>query len=286
MADLGHLRAPLAVHLRWVDGLCDEFYAQGDAARRLGMEVPDSMLREKAGPEQLARSQVGFFQVIVLPLLRAWAAATGTSRWLRRVEANHAHWADQSDGGGGGGGSRQGGEGEGEVEVEVEEIAGLPAQLVMETILEAEARSDDEDEPAGSCAGSQASNHFMGASTGRHSASSHTHLASPNRSLRAGSVFASIFALPSAQGGRAAAPGQPQGVRPLMNRVSATAAEQRAPSSAGRGGAGAHSRSLGYSGGTRRASMLVGGGGAGGGQPPTPAAGAPGRAIQFAAEST
>jgi hypothetical protein len=126
VADLGHLRAPRDVHLRWVAGLCEEFYAQGDAERRLGMPVNDLMSRERAAaaPGALAESQVGFFDVIALPLVQHWAKATGARRWLERVNRNYEFWRTQRDTFSGGGAV------EAFVATTVR-IAGLPAQLTI-----------------------------------------------------------------------------------------------------------------------------------------------------------
>ena len=124
VADLGHLRAPREVHLRWVAGLCDEFYTQGDLEQSLGMTVNDLMSRERASaaPGALAESQVGFFDVIALPLVQHWAKATGARRWLERVNRNYEFWRSQRDQHSGGG----------VVDAFVAasvRIAGLPAQL-------------------------------------------------------------------------------------------------------------------------------------------------------------
>ena len=97
VADLGHLRAPLDIHRRWVAGLCSEFYAQGDLERARGMPVNELMSRERAAemPAALAESQVAFFEYLVLPLVQQWARATGAKRWLERVRRNYDFWCTQ-----------------------------------------------------------------------------------------------------------------------------------------------------------------------------------------------
>jgi hypothetical protein len=97
VADLGHLRAPLDIHRRWVAGLCSEFYAQGDLERARGMPVNELMSRERAAemPAALAESQVAFFEYLVLPLIQQWARATGAKRWLERVRRNYEFWCTQ-----------------------------------------------------------------------------------------------------------------------------------------------------------------------------------------------
>jgi hypothetical protein len=123
VADLGHLRAPRDVHLRWVAGLCHEFYQQGDREQSLGMTVNDLMSRERAAaaPGALAESQVGFFDVIALPLVQQWAKATGARRWLERVNRNYEFWRSQRD-------AHSGVEAFAAATVR---IAGLPAQLTI-----------------------------------------------------------------------------------------------------------------------------------------------------------
>jgi len=99
VADLGHLRAQGDIHQRWVGGLCHEFYNQGDIERALGMPVNNLMCRQRAAelPSALAASQVGFFDVIALPLISRWARATGARHWLERVNRNYEFWKAERD---------------------------------------------------------------------------------------------------------------------------------------------------------------------------------------------
>jgi hypothetical protein len=140
VADLGHLRAPQEIHCRWVAGLCDEFYAQGDAERDMGMRVNDLMCRERAAatPCALAESQVCFFDVIALPLVHHWAKATGARRWLERVTRNYEYWRAQRDalagrhiGSSGAYGGASGCTPTADAFVVSARIAGLPAQLTI-----------------------------------------------------------------------------------------------------------------------------------------------------------
>ena len=71
MADIGHLMAAEDVHMKWVEGLTEEFFAQGDDEKRQGLPVSFLMDRDKPG---VSSSQVGFFDFVVLPLFRAWVA--------------------------------------------------------------------------------------------------------------------------------------------------------------------------------------------------------------------
>jgi len=54
-ADLGHLAAPWAVHQRWVAGLEEELFRQGDSEKQLHMLVSPLMDRTKGG---ITKSQV------------------------------------------------------------------------------------------------------------------------------------------------------------------------------------------------------------------------------------
>lgn len=55
-ADVGHLAAPWEVHHRWVSGLEEEFFRQGDKEKSMHMMVSPLMDRCKDG---ITKSQVG-----------------------------------------------------------------------------------------------------------------------------------------------------------------------------------------------------------------------------------
>ncbi len=61
-SDLGHLAAPLSVHLKWVSALEAEFFAQGDEERARGMAISPLCDSTKEG---VTKSQVGFFEFVV-----------------------------------------------------------------------------------------------------------------------------------------------------------------------------------------------------------------------------
>lgn len=54
-ADLGHLAAPWPVHQRWVGGLEEELFRQGDNEKQLHMPISPLMDRSKGG---ITKSQV------------------------------------------------------------------------------------------------------------------------------------------------------------------------------------------------------------------------------------
>ena len=54
-ADLGHLAAPWPVHQKWVAGLEEELFRQGDTEKQLEMPISPLMDRSKGG---ITKSQV------------------------------------------------------------------------------------------------------------------------------------------------------------------------------------------------------------------------------------
>lgn len=55
-ADIGHVTASLPVHLRWVSGLEEEFFKQGDQEKLNSLPVSPLFDRAKQG---VSKSQVG-----------------------------------------------------------------------------------------------------------------------------------------------------------------------------------------------------------------------------------
>ncbi|GFH28550.1 phosphodiesterase, partial [Haematococcus lacustris] len=93
-SDLGHLAAPLPVHLAWVSRLEAEFFAQGDAERAQGLTISPLCDRTKQG---ITKSQVGFFDFVALPLFTNFTARfTAAKPLLRGVMANYLHWQAQA----------------------------------------------------------------------------------------------------------------------------------------------------------------------------------------------
>eukprot|EP00932_Pfiesteria_piscicida_P017553 SRR837773.4432.p1 GENE.SRR837773.4432~~SRR837773.4432.p1 ORF type:complete len:417 (-),score=87.10 SRR837773.4432:166-1350(-) len=95
VADLGHLAMEWPMHLKWVDCLEREFFAQGDMESALGMSVSFLMDRNKPGPSQ---TQVGFYDFMVLPLFRVLVSASSAAEpVLRAAEANREQWKALDD---------------------------------------------------------------------------------------------------------------------------------------------------------------------------------------------
>lgn len=93
MADMGHLALSWTLHLRWVRRLEQEFFLQGDREQSLGMpELSFLMDRSKPGVTQ---SQVGFFDFVVLPMVRSFLAAfPGAGLMVQNMEASGQRWRD------------------------------------------------------------------------------------------------------------------------------------------------------------------------------------------------
>ncbi|KAG2484636.1 hypothetical protein HYH03_016589 [Edaphochlamys debaryana] len=91
VADIGHLGAELAVHKRWLGVLEEEFFRQGDREKALGLPISPLFDRTKQGA---SKSQVGFYDFVALPLVRALAEAfPGAQPMQACFEANYAFWA-------------------------------------------------------------------------------------------------------------------------------------------------------------------------------------------------
>ncbi|KAL3130461.1 hypothetical protein ABBQ38_008282 [Trebouxia sp. C0009 RCD-2024] len=90
-ADIGHLAADVATHKRWAYQLEEEFFRQGDKERELGM--PISPLMDRAHQGGMTRSQLGFLNIVGIPLFKAMAELfEGTQPMLEGVLANYRQW--------------------------------------------------------------------------------------------------------------------------------------------------------------------------------------------------
>lgn len=94
LADLGHLAAHRAVHCRWVALLEEEYFRQGDVERARSMQV--SPLMDRAKGKGVTHSQVGFFELVALPMVRAFTRVLPHSLPMRTaIENNHAYWLQE-----------------------------------------------------------------------------------------------------------------------------------------------------------------------------------------------
>jgi hypothetical protein len=95
VADLSHVAAPTEEHRKWVALLQEEHWRQGDIERGLGMRVSHMMNRQGGG---ITDSQVGFFEIIVLPTFEAFSNCFEGARALHnRARCNYRFWHEQSN---------------------------------------------------------------------------------------------------------------------------------------------------------------------------------------------
>lgn len=91
-ADIGHLTGSLAVHKKWVEQLEQEFFHQGDVERANGMPISPLFDRNHAG---VTRSQVGFFDIVAIPLYSTLAKVfSGTKPLLVYLLRNYRYWVE------------------------------------------------------------------------------------------------------------------------------------------------------------------------------------------------
>lgn len=92
VADLGHCALPMDQHREWISLLETEFFAQGDLERDAGMKISPLMDREQQGPQH-PETQVGFFEVIVIPLFTSFVEAfPDCSPLMEQATANLEYW--------------------------------------------------------------------------------------------------------------------------------------------------------------------------------------------------
>eukprot|EP00753_Platysulcus_tardus_P020283 PLAT7938.3.p1 GENE.PLAT7938.3~~PLAT7938.3.p1 ORF type:complete len:735 (+),score=283.30 PLAT7938.3:49-2253(+) len=91
-ADLSHVAKRTDLHLRWSNAITEEFLAQGDEERKLGLPVAVHMDREKS---VLPKSQLGFIHFVAAPLVAAFTGVTGITILSERLESNTRYWRDE-----------------------------------------------------------------------------------------------------------------------------------------------------------------------------------------------
>ena len=77
-----------------MQALEEEFFRQGDGEKEKGLSVSPLMDREKNG---ITKSQVGFFDIVALPLFQTFAQAFSESTpMLEAVKDNYYLWREDS----------------------------------------------------------------------------------------------------------------------------------------------------------------------------------------------
>ena len=94
-ADMGHAARPVSTHVAFSRCVQAEFVRQDDLARACFLKRERQTARSFSTYE-FCKSQVGFFEVIVLPLFETFVGVfAGAQGLLTNARANHKHWADK-----------------------------------------------------------------------------------------------------------------------------------------------------------------------------------------------
>jgi len=91
-ADISNPARSLHVYERWIDGVLQEFFAQGDLERERGLPISMNCDRETV---TLPKSQVGFITFLVGPLFNALlAVAPSLQPMVDSLESNRKHFEE------------------------------------------------------------------------------------------------------------------------------------------------------------------------------------------------
>jgi hypothetical protein len=91
-SDIGHLALDWELHMQWVCRLEQEFFAQGDLEKQVGLPASFLMDRSKPGVTDM---QVGFFDVVVLPLFQTYVRAVPAANpMLMAIMTNYKRWQE------------------------------------------------------------------------------------------------------------------------------------------------------------------------------------------------
>ena len=90
IADLGHAFTGFEVHKKWSSRLEEELFLQGDKERNQNLPISYLMDRDKPG---VTKSQQGFFDYVVRPLVTSWIDSfPDSSPLLDQMEENLSQW--------------------------------------------------------------------------------------------------------------------------------------------------------------------------------------------------
>uniref|UniRef100_A0A6U4BX42 PDEase domain-containing protein n=2 Tax=Vitrella brassicaformis TaxID=1169539 RepID=A0A6U4BX42_9ALVE len=93
-ADVSNPCRPLPLYLQWTDKVIQEFFAQGDREKALGLPISPLMNR---GTTNIARSQCGFIDVIIAPLYNAMSEIIPQMReCVAHMRYNKDFWSSMS----------------------------------------------------------------------------------------------------------------------------------------------------------------------------------------------
>merc|ERR1712048_914879 len=92
-ADLSNPCRPTYLSRKWATLLCEEYHKQGDTEKSMGMEITPMMDRNNFDLEKM---QIGFIDIVVLPLYYAWAQiAPKANECLDQLKKNKDFWQEQ-----------------------------------------------------------------------------------------------------------------------------------------------------------------------------------------------
>eukprot|EP00033_Pygsuia_biforma_P002409 GCRY01002671.1.p1 GENE.GCRY01002671.1~~GCRY01002671.1.p1 ORF type:complete len:1001 (+),score=271.40 GCRY01002671.1:321-3323(+) len=89
LADIGHTMKDIRLTVNWTERINNEFFAQGDRERSQGYPVSQFMDRHTMN---IAKSQIGFLDFVVRPLVKAWCNAVNSFGPLRGLDYNREFW--------------------------------------------------------------------------------------------------------------------------------------------------------------------------------------------------
>ena len=92
-ADIGNVTKGKATALLWTERVVEEFFAQGDEERSLGLPVTPMLDRATAN---VAKQQLGFYNFIVRPMYDAMDLLVDMGQHLANLDEMHAHWSEQA----------------------------------------------------------------------------------------------------------------------------------------------------------------------------------------------
>ncbi|KAL6765853.1 hypothetical protein V8C86DRAFT_2450563 [Haematococcus lacustris] len=97
LADLSQLARSLDLHLYWVACLEEECFLQGDLEKAMNLAVSPLFDRSKPG---ITKSQVGFFEVLVIPLFHSFCSVFTAARpfLMDGLMHNYQHWKNMAAG--------------------------------------------------------------------------------------------------------------------------------------------------------------------------------------------
>eukprot|EP00741_Cyanophora_paradoxa_P025285 tig00000361_g24404.t1 len=93
--DIGHAAKPRVLHTAWSKAIQEEFFAQGDREKALGLDVSPFMDRSVSN---FPKSQIGFLDFVALPLFKSFASVFPAARAIvDHASANYAHWQREAE---------------------------------------------------------------------------------------------------------------------------------------------------------------------------------------------